>query len=161
MLHFMLNFVFFFICQCSLKFLWIVSTNRDFLCVFIASVRPTWQLKVQHWCCHLLTVWEPLVMMNVKSHKDLVSNCFISIVFTNLHTHTHNRLTALCQGLPGWAGTRKVKPVWIFLKQETVSINGISCAICRDVKTVYFSEPVTSLPKPVFYGLPKGLLWAG
>ena len=27
-----------------------------------------------------------------------------------------------------------------------------------DVKTVYFSEPVTSLPKPVFYRLPKGLL---
>jgi len=31
----------------------------------------------------------------------------------------------------------------------------------RDVKTVYFSEPVTGLPKPVFYRLPKGLLWAG
>ena len=28
----------------------------------------------------------------------------------------------------------------------------------RDVKTVYFSEPVTGLPKPVFYQLPKGLL---
>ena len=26
------------------------------------------------------------------------------------HTHTHTRLTALCPGLPGWAGTRKVKP---------------------------------------------------
>jgi len=25
------------------------------------------------------------------------------------HTHTHTRLTALCPGLPGWAGTRKVK----------------------------------------------------
>jgi len=30
-----------------------------------------------------------------------------------------------------------------------------------DVKTVYFSEPVTGLPKPVFYRLPKGLLRAG
>ena len=28
----------------------------------------------------------------------------------------------------------------------------------RDVKTVYFSEPVTGLPKLVFYRLPKGLL---
>ena len=27
----------------------------------------------------------------------------------------------------------------------------------RYVKTVYFSEPVTGLPKPVFYRLPKGL----
>ena len=26
--------------------------------------------------------------------------------------------------------------------------------IVRDVKTVYFSEPVTGLPKPVFYRLP-------
>jgi len=34
---------------------------------------------------------------------------------------THNRLTALFPGLPGWAGTRKVKPIWISLKQETVS----------------------------------------
>ena len=31
------------------------------------------------------------------------------------HTHTHTRLTALCPGLPGWASTRKVKPVWISL----------------------------------------------
>ena len=32
--------------------------------------------------------------------------------------HTHTRLTALFPGLPGWAGTRKVKPIWILLKQE-------------------------------------------
>ena len=32
--------------------------------------------------------------------------------------------------------------------------------LVRDVKTVYFSKPVTGLPKPVFYRLPKGLLWA-
>jgi len=41
------------------------------------------------------------------------------------YTHTH--LTALCQALPGWAGTGKVKPIWILLKQETVSGSGISC----------------------------------
>ena len=34
-------------------------------------------------------------------------------------------------GLPRWAGTRKVKPIWILLKQETVSGSGISCAICK------------------------------
>jgi len=38
---------------------------------------------------------------------------------THRHTHTHTRLTALFPGLPGWAGTRKVKPIWILLKQET------------------------------------------
>ena len=34
--------------------------------------------------------------------------------------HTHTRLMALCPGLPRWASTRKVKPMWILLKQETV-----------------------------------------
>jgi len=34
-------------------------------------------------------------------------------------------------GLPRWAGTRKVKPIWILLKLETVSGSGISWAICR------------------------------
>jgi len=48
------------------------------------------------------------------------------------HTHTHTyRLMALCPGLPGWAGTRKVKPIWILVKQETVSSSGISWAICK------------------------------
>jgi len=44
-------------------------------------------------------------------------------------THIHTRLTALCPGLPGLAGTRKVKPTWILLKHETVSGSGISWAI--------------------------------
>ena len=38
---------------------------------------------------------------------------------------------ALFPGLPGWAGTRKVKPIWILLKQETVSGSGISWGICK------------------------------
>jgi len=32
----------------------------------------------------------------------------------HLSTHTHTRLTALFPGLPGWVGTRKVKPIWIY-----------------------------------------------
>ena len=47
------------------------------------------------------------------------------------HTHTHNLTTALFLGLPGWASTRKVKQIWILLKQETVSGSGISWAICK------------------------------
>jgi len=38
---------------------------------------------------------------------------------------------ALCPGLPGWAGTRKVNPIWNLLKQETVSGSGISWAVCK------------------------------
>ena len=45
-------------------------------------------------------------------------------------THTHT-CTALCPGLPTWAGTRKAKLIWILLKQETVSGSGISWAICK------------------------------
>jgi len=47
-----------------------------------------------------------------------------------LCTHSR-RLTAHCPGLRGWAGTRKVKPIWILLKQETVSDSGIGWAICK------------------------------
>ena len=55
--------------------------------------------------------------------------CFLSHFYWSNVTHT--RLTALSPGLPGWAGTRKVKPIWISLKQETVSGSGISWAICK------------------------------
>ena len=50
---------------------------------------------------------------------------------TNTHLFTHTRLTALCPGLPRWAGTRKVKPIWILLKQQTVSGSEIRWAICK------------------------------
>jgi len=46
-------------------------------------------------------------------------------------THTHTRFTALFPGLPRWARTRKVKPIWILLKQETVSGSGVGWAICK------------------------------
>ena len=67
-------------------------------------------------------------------------------------THTHTRLTALCPGLPGWASTRKVKPIWILLKQETVSGIGIRWVICKSASR---SRQITT-PAPhhsVFYRL--------
>ena len=62
----------------------------------------------------------------------------------------NTRLTALCPVLPRWAGTRKVKPIWILLKQETVSGSGISWAICQSARC---SRQITT-PAPhhsVFY----------
>jgi len=56
---------------------------------------------------------------------------YSALSFSDLHTHTHTRLTALFPRLPGSAGTIKVKPIWILLKQETVSGSGISWAICK------------------------------
>ena len=67
---------------------------------------------------------------------------------THMHTHTH--LMALFPGLPKWASTRKVKPIWILLKQETVSGSGISWAICKSASC----SRQTTTPAPhhsVFY----------
>ena len=57
--------------------------------------------------------------------------CQLTQVDLYSHTHIHTRLTALWPGLPRWAGTRKVKPIWILLKQEIVSGSDISWAICK------------------------------
>ena len=73
-------------------------------------------------------------------------------IFVTAPAHTHTHLTALCPGLPGWTGTRKVKPIWILLKQETVSGSGISWAIC---KSALWSREI-AVPAPhhsVFYRL--------
>jgi len=47
---------------------------------------------------------------------------------TSTHTHPFN---GPFPGLPRWASTREVKPIWILLKQETVSGSGISWVICK------------------------------
>jgi len=64
-------------------------------------------------------------------------------------THTNTRLAALCPGLPG---TRKVKPIWILMKQETVSGSGISLAMCKSAPC---SRQITTptLHHSVFYRL--------
>jgi len=46
----------------------------------------------------------------------------------------HNRLMAFFPGQPGEAGTKKVKPVWIQMRQETMGFwdgCGISWTICK------------------------------
>ena len=66
------------------------------------------------------------------------------------HTHTHTRLTALLPGLPGWAGTKKVKPISILLKQQTVSGGSTSWAIR---KSAPHSRQITTLAShhSIFY----------
>ena len=48
----------------------------------------------------------------------------------NIHTHTHP-FNGPLSGTTRRAGTRKVKPIWILLKQETVSGSGNRWAICK------------------------------
>ena len=64
---------------------------------------------------------------NQEKHTKTIKNLFKS----KKTTHKHTRLTALSPGLPRWAGSRKAKPIWILLKQETVSGRGISWKICK------------------------------
>ena len=63
--------------------------------------------------------------------QTLLSWISAQVITAAAHTHTHTRLTALFPGLPRWAGTRKVKPIWILLTQETVSGSGISWVVCK------------------------------
>ena len=49
----------------------------------------------------------------------------------NNNNNNNTCLTAFCPRLPGWAGIRRAKPIWILLKQETVSGSGINWAICK------------------------------
>ena len=94
--------------------------------------------SAQH-CLHVTAApWQ----QTVSHHRP--ATCILLLL------HTHTRLTALCPGLPGWAGTRKVKPIWILLKQETVGGSGISWTIC---KSAPHSRQITT-PAPnhsVFY----------
>jgi len=48
---------------------------------------------------------------------------------TNNNSTTTTTVNGPFPGLPGWAGTRKVKTILILLKQETVSGSGISLAV--------------------------------
>ena len=77
---------------------------------------------------------------------------------THTHTHTetatysytHTRLMALFPGLPRWASTRKVKPIWILLKRETVSGSGNGWAIRKSApRSRQITTPATH--HSVFY----------
>ena len=79
---------------------------------------------------------EDAVVQNTKpTKKSPTGSSFLSLAtfergrMRRFSTHTH--LMALFPGLPRWASTRKVKPIWILLKQETVSGSGISWAISK------------------------------
>ena len=100
-----------------------------------------------------------ITICNTKKYKKLSWNELYSSSFTKLwcskmalyyYYYYYTHLTALCPGLPGWASTRKVKPIWILLEQEIVSGSGISWAICKSAPR---SRQITT-PAPhhsVFY----------
>jgi len=116
------------------------------------------------WECHLCwvagnTVWSHTACEFLYRWGNL-ANCYICVtLITLLHLkHTHTRahtpahLVALFSVLPRWAGTGKVKPIWILLKQETVSGSSISWAVCKSAPCFrQITMPATH--HSVFYGL--------
>ena len=71
------------------------------------------------------------------------------------NSNTHIRLTALFPVLPRWAGTRKLKPIWILLKQETVSCSDISGTICKPAPRS--RQTTTSAPHHSLFYRPDAL----
>ena len=90
------------------------------------------------------------ICLSVTSRASSETDERIELVFATTHTHTHTRLTAFFRDYPGELVPERQKPIWILLKQETVSGSGISWAICKSAPQ---SRQITT-PAPhhsVFY----------
>jgi len=123
----------------------IQSTGDDVLCVGRVSKAghaAEMTLLFEHMCLalplphtqlpHLTARQRYPLRRLVDCHRRYCIHCrrvWYAAMYKQFTANT--RLTALFLGLPGWAGTRKVKPIWILLKQETVRGSGISWAICK------------------------------
>jgi len=70
----------------------------------------------------------PMLFALQRNYRQRMLRAFWHVACYSTH-NTHTSLTALFAGLPRWAGIRKVKPIWILLKQETVSGSSISWTI--------------------------------
>ena len=79
---------------------------------------------------HVINICCWVMFLLYKMNKKAIDGSTAGHNFLLLGTNTHP-FNGPFSGLPRWAGTRKVKPIWILLKQETVSGSGISWAICK------------------------------
>ena len=65
-----------------------------------------------------------------RSNVDMITLATHRLNLLCITTYVHP-FNGPLPGTTRWAGTRKVKPIWILLEQETVSGSGISWAICK------------------------------
>ena len=86
-------------------------------------------VKVLKLMCERLDLTHILDKIKLKFYHRL-HRCDSAVLqyCLSMSKYCKTRLTALFPGLPGSAGTRKVKPIWILLKLETVSDSSISWA---------------------------------
>ena len=112
---------------------------KSLMAYLLLTVTCQWDVIIW-WKCHILYQYSNLIYATETCQMFPVLSVIKWLILPALehsadcevsNTHTHTRLTALCPGLPGWAGTRKAKPIWILLKQEIVSGSGISWATCK------------------------------
>jgi len=124
------------------------SLSKEVLAMYFENAKRSQGGEIKHL---LLITEKKKAFITFKDPSGMFTHCASSFYVCTLYTYmvvcivlfwiispqkvlikyTHIRLTALFLGLPGWASTRKVKPVWILQKQETVSGSGISWAICK------------------------------
>ena len=79
----------------------------------VTSVLAAWHVSTE----------SSFLSTTASSATDNNTSHALMMRFTNItenYTHTHTRLTALFPGLPRWAGTRKVKPIWSKRQWEAV-----------------------------------------
>ena len=125
--------------------------------VWCLSVHPGCILSVTHqeaalvpsYCtfqpyCPRVNRWYTCLKCSLSKVMHIAAECLHDRQQT---TYTFN---GLFSGTTRWSSTRKVKLIWMLLKQETVSGSGISWAIC---KSAPHSREIT-MPAPhhsVFY----------
>jgi len=130
------------------------TVSEDDISFKLVVGHTTKHMKHSHSCD--TEIWWPLVENVAPGLCPRATFSTSGSSYFNVHslpcTHIHTRLTALFPGLPGWASTRKLKPIWISLKQDTVSGSGISWAICksaprsRQITTQFFTGRMPFLP---------------
>jgi len=139
---------------CAIKLLTLLTyfdTTASFTTMLQAS--HTWQLLTSGKQILITANWLLVSQSNLMAESHKIKTSYkhaINGFYSNVsHTHTHP-FNGPLSGLPGWADTRKVKPIWILPKQETVSGSSISWAICNSAPR---SKQITT-PAPrhsVFY----------
>ena len=98
------------------------ATSSTQLSNQVGRTVDTIQLVKLYWC---------IVVIRPDRSQYNKLQCRSSNTIQNVYnTHTHP-FNGPSPGLPRSAGTRKVKPIWILLKQERVSGSGIRRVICK------------------------------
>ena len=126
------------------------------VCVcYVVLVIASWVIRTLFSSCRVHLKFRNKWLGEVMTSGKKIP-CNLSWSFSRT-TRTHP-FNGLFPGLPRWASTRKVKPIWILLKQETVSGSGISWTMCKSAPRS--RQITTPSPHHSFFYRPDTLLAA-